>query len=69
MDFLYLEDVMVNFMSSFHKPLSTLETTVYYLDFFKKVKKVRNSLSTKLKMNFDDEHFFEIEIKQIMKNY
>lgn len=27
------------------------------------------ALSTKLKMNFDDEHFFEIEIKQIMKNY
>ena len=63
---------MVNFMSSFHKPLSTLETTVYYLD-FKKNEKVRTfsmcALSTKLKTNFDDEHFFEIEIKQIMKNY
>ena len=60
-------------MNSFHKPLSTIETTVYYLDFLKKMKKVRtfsmHALSTKLKTNFDDEHFFEIEIKQIMKNY
>ena len=60
-------------MSSFRKPLSTLETIVYYLDFLRKMKKVRTfsmyALSTKLKMNFDDEHFFEIEIKQIMKNY